>query len=51
MLSLLGVCVVVLGFLIRINPLLVIAPAAFVTGLVVGLSPVALVFRFGAHHA
>jgi uncharacterized membrane protein len=47
MLSLLGVGVVLLGFLIRINPLLVIAGAAFVTGWTAGLSPVAILAAFG----
>lgn len=47
MLTLLGVGVVVLGFLIRINPPLVIAAAAFVTGWAAGLSPIAILAAFG----
>ena len=47
MLTLLGVGIVVLGILIRINPLLVIAAAAFVTGWAAGLSPVAILAAFG----
>ena len=39
MLTLLGVAVVVVGFLIRLNPLLVIAAAALTTGLAAGLDP------------
>ena len=41
MLVLLGVAVVVVGFLIRLNPLLVIVAAVAVTGLTAGLDPLA----------
>ena len=44
---LLGIAVVVLGFLLRFNPLLVIAAAAVVTGLAAGIDPLALLAAFG----
>jgi uncharacterized membrane protein len=47
MFVLLGIAVVVVGFLFRINPLLVIAAAALTTGLAAGLDPVAVVSAFG----
>jgi uncharacterized membrane protein len=47
MLTLLGVAVVVVGFLIRLNPLLVIAAAALTTGLAAGLGPVEILAAFG----
>jgi uncharacterized membrane protein len=47
MLTLLGVAVVVVGFLIRLNPLLVIVAAVFVTGWAAGLDPVAIIKAFG----
>src|SRR2546423_13903014 len=47
MLTLLGVAVVVLGFLARVNPLLVIGAAALVTGLAAGLPPLILLSAFG----
>ncbi len=47
MLTLLGIAVVVVGFLIRINPLLVIAAAALVTGLAAGMDPVRIIAVFG----
>jgi uncharacterized membrane protein len=47
MLTLLGVAVVVLGFLIRLNPLLVIAAAALTTGLAAGLHPLDILAAFG----
>lgn len=47
MLVLSGVAVIALGFLLRFNPLLVIAAAALVTGLAAGLDPVAVLARFG----
>jgi len=47
MLVLLGVAVVLVGFLIRLNPLLVIAAAALVTGLMAGFSPVHILEVFG----
>ena len=42
-----GVVVIALGFLLRFNPLLVIAAAALVTGLAAGLDPMAVLARFG----
>ena len=47
MMTLLGVAVVVLGFIVRANPLLVIGTAAFVTGWAAGLSPVEILSAFG----
>ena len=47
MLTLLGVAVVVLGFLLRFNPLLVIALAAFVTGWAGHLTPVDTISALG----
>ena len=47
MLTLLGVAAVVVGFAIRLNPLLVVVIAAFVTGLAAGLSPVEVLEAFG----
>ena len=47
MLTLLGVAVVVVGFIIRLNPLLVIAASALVTGLAAGLDPIAILAAFG----
>ena len=47
MLSLLGVAVVVVGFAVRLNPLLVVVIAAFVTGVTAGLSPVEVLTAFG----
>ena len=44
---LLGVGVVVVGFIVRINPLLVIAAAAITTGLAAGMAPLALVAALG----
>ncbi len=47
MLVLSGVAIIALGFLLRFNPLLVIVVAALVTGLAVGLDPLAMLARFG----
>jgi uncharacterized membrane protein len=47
MMTLLGVAVVVLGFVARVNPLLVIGAAALVTGLAAGLDPLAILAAFG----
>jgi uncharacterized membrane protein len=47
MMTLLGVAVVVLGFIARVNPLLVIGTAAFVSGWAAGLSPVEILSAFG----
>ncbi|MFS0735804.1 DUF969 domain-containing protein [Sphingomonas sp. 1P06PA] len=46
-LPLAGILVVVIGFLLRINPLLVVAAAALATGLGAGMSPLALLAAFG----
>jgi uncharacterized membrane protein len=47
MLTLLGVAAVVVGFAIRLNPLLVVVIAAFVTGLAAGFTPVEVLEAFG----
>lgn len=47
MLPLIGVPVIVFGFAIGLNPLLVVAVAALVTGLAAHLSPLAVVAAFG----
>jgi uncharacterized membrane protein len=47
MLTLLGIAVVVIGFAVRLNPLLVVAAAAITTGLAAGMSPVAVISAFG----
>jgi len=47
MLILLGVATVVVGFAVRLNPLLVVTIAAFVTGLAAGLTPVEVLEAFG----
>lgn len=45
---LLGIALVVLGFALRFNPLLVVAVAAIVTGLLGGLEPVPVIEALGA---
>lgn len=47
MLTLLGVVVIVLGFMLRQNALLVVTVAAVVTGLAAGLEPLAVIAAFG----
>lgn len=47
MLTLLGIAVVVVGFLLRLNPLLVVTAAAFVTGVAGGLDLLSVVSAFG----
>lgn len=47
MLTLLGVATVVVGFAVRLNPLLVVTIAAFVTGLAAGLTPIEVLEAFG----
>ncbi len=47
MLTLLGIGVIVLGFLLRLNALLVVAAAALVTGVAAGLDPLAVIAAFG----
>lgn len=46
-LPLAGIVVVVIGFLLRFNPLLVVAAAALATGLGAGMTPLALLASFG----
>ncbi len=46
-LPLLGILVVVLGFLLRVNPLLVVALSAGVTGVAAGIAPAAVLAAFG----
>ena len=46
-LVLLGIAVIVAGFLLRFNPLLVVAASALVTGLAAGLDPLAVLAAFG----
>ena len=47
MLSLIGVPVVLLGLVLRFNPLLVVTAAALVTGLAAGVPPLALIAALG----
>ena len=47
MLSLIGILIVVVGFVMRVNPLLVVTVAGLATGLAAGLSPVAVISAFG----
>ncbi|WP_297508019.1 DUF969 domain-containing protein [uncultured Caulobacter sp.] len=47
MLTLLGVAVIVLGFALRFNPLLVVIAAAMTSGLAAGLSPTEVLAAFG----
>ena len=47
MLVLAGIAVIILGFLLRFNPLLVVAVAAAVTGWAAGLSPLAILAALG----
>ncbi len=47
MLVLAGIGVIVAGFLLRFNPLLVVTVSALVTGLAAGLDPLAIVAAFG----
>jgi uncharacterized membrane protein len=47
MLTLLGVAVVVIGFAVRLNPLLVVVLAAFVSGWFAGLPPLTVLAAFG----
>ncbi len=46
-LVLLGIAVIVVGFVLRFNPLLVVAASALVTGLAAGLDPLAVLAAFG----
>lgn len=47
MLTLLGVAVVIVGFALRFNPLLVVVASALVTGLAAGMAPVDVIAAFG----
>jgi uncharacterized membrane protein len=47
MLTLIGVLVVIIGFALRVNPLLVVTVAGIATGVAGGLSPVAIISEFG----
>lgn len=47
MLTLLGVAVIVLGFALRFNPLLVVVAAALTSGLAAGLGPLEVLAAFG----
>lgn len=47
MLTLLGVAVIVLGFALRFNPLLVVLAAALTAGLAAGLAPLEVLAAFG----
>ena len=51
MLVLLGVAVVVLGFALKLNPMLVVTVAGLVTGLLGGMSPKAILDAFGTGFA
>ena len=46
-LPLLGIPIVVLGFALRLNPMLVVAGSGLATGLLAGMSPVEVVAAFG----
>ncbi|HEY1952923.1 MAG TPA: DUF969 domain-containing protein [Gemmatimonadaceae bacterium] len=47
MLTLIGVAIVVVGFVLRMNPLLVVTVAGLATGIAGGLNPFAVVAAFG----
>ena len=47
MLTLVGVLIVVVGFVLRVNPLLVVTVAGLATGLASGLAPLAVIAAFG----
>ena len=47
MLTLIGVAIVILGFALKLNPLLVVVAAAIATGLAAGIDMVAIVSDFG----
>ena len=44
---LIGIAIVVIGFALRLNPMLVVTAAALATGLIAGMDPVAVVSTFG----
>ena len=45
--TLIGIAVVIVGFILRINPLLVVTVAGLVTGLLGGLGPLEVIAAFG----
>ena len=45
--SLIGIVIVVVGFVLRINPLLVVTVAGLATGIAGGLGPLEVVAAFG----
>ena len=47
MLTLIGVLIVIIGFALRVNPLLVVTVAGIATGVAGGLSPVTIISDFG----
>src|SRR2546423_13286242 len=47
MLTLVGIVIVVIGFVLRMNPLLVVTVAGLATGIASGLGPLAVVAAFG----
>ena len=47
MLTLVGVAIVVIGFVLRMNPLLVVTVAGLATGIASGLGPLAVIAAFG----
>ncbi|MGB3722563.1 MAG: DUF969 domain-containing protein [Pacificimonas sp.] len=47
MLVLSGILIIVVGFLLRFNPLLVVTVSALVTGLAAGLGPIEIISAFG----
>jgi uncharacterized membrane protein len=47
MLSLIGIVIVIIGFVLRINPLLVVTVAGIATGIASGLAPLEVVAAFG----
>lgn len=47
MLSLIGIPVILVGLVLRFNPLLVVSVAALITGLAAGVSPLALIAALG----
>jgi uncharacterized membrane protein len=44
---LIGILIVVAGFALRLNPMLVVTAAALVTGLIAGMDPVTVIATFG----
>ena len=47
MLTLVGIVIVVIGFVLRINPLLVVTIAGLATGIASGLGPLEVIAAFG----